>query len=174
LGKKEIAKDYNSTAGIYDMRYMEEQLLKISFILKRVMVHDGETVVDAGCGTGMLLSCLGNGFHIGIDTSVEMLKEAKKRHSGAEFVLGDVEALPIRGESCDKVFCVSVLQLVEDPQKGLDEIMRVLKRGSAFGISLLNKASFAKGIGGRIRGAEAQVYESESMRDVFVMGYKNS
>lgn len=174
MEKKEIAKDYNITAGIYDMRYREEQLLKISFILKNVMVHDGETVVDAGCGTGMLLSRLGNGFHIGVDTSVEMLKEAKKRHSGAEFVLGDVEALPIRGESCDKVFCISVLQLVEDPQKGLDELMRILKRGSAFGISLLSKATFAREIGSRIRGAEAQVYESESMKDVFLMGHKKS
>ena len=176
LNKKEIMEDYNSTAAIYDMRYSEEQTLKISFILSRVNVEEGSTLVDTGCGTGFLLKELAkrkgrSGLLVGIDSSINMLKEAKRKETGAEIILADVEALPFKNNCCDAVFSVSVLQLVEDPHRGFHELMRVLKEGGVFATTILRKAKTAYELG-TVDDVMMELYDSETMRDVFLLGHK--
>jgi ubiquinone/menaquinone biosynthesis C-methylase UbiE len=170
--KKKIIDNYDTTARIYDMQYRDEQLLKISFTLKRVMPRAGDTVIDAGCGTGMLFEHLDRcGLLIGVDPSMNMLREAKKRKGeNTELVLGDVEALPFRSGFSDAVFCISVFQLVDNPQKGLDEILRVLKREGSFAVTLIRKAKFAQDLDKFVKGAAVELYDSESMKDVFLIG----
>jgi len=172
--KKEIIDNYDTTARIYDMQYRYEQLLKISFTLKRVMHKAGDTVIDAGCGTGMLFEHLDRcGLLVGVDPSMNMLREAKKKTKkggNTELVLGDVEALPFRGGSCDVVFCISVLQLMDDPRRGLEEILRVLKSKGSFAVTLIRKAKFAQDLDKFVKGALVEFYDSESMKDVFLIG----
>ncbi|MBM5805012.1 MAG: class I SAM-dependent methyltransferase [Candidatus Verstraetearchaeota archaeon] len=174
--KKEIIGNYDTTARIYDMQYREEQLLKISFTLKRVMPRAGDTVIDAGCGTGMLFEHLDHcGLLVGVDPSINMLREARKRTregGNTELVLGDVEALPFRGGSCDVVFCISVLQLMDDPRRGLEEILRILKSRGSFAATLIRKARFAQDLDRFVRGAFVELYDSESMKDVFLIGQR--
>jgi ubiquinone/menaquinone biosynthesis C-methylase UbiE len=89
-----------------------------------------------------------------------------------ELVLGDVEALPFRGDSSDVVFCISVLQLMDDPRRGLEEILRVLKSKGSFAVTLIRKARFAQDLDKFVRGAVVELYDSESMKDVFLIGQR--
>lgn len=44
-------------------------------------------------------------------------------------ILGDVQQLPMSDESVEAIICIAVLEHVEEPQKAVQEIYRVLKPG---------------------------------------------
>jgi SAM-dependent methyltransferase len=99
----------------------------------------GQVVLDLGCGAGFdtLLASkpVGpNGRVIGIDMTPDML--AKARHNASllgannvEFVLGEVEALPLPDASVDLVISNGVFNLCPDKPKVLSEVIRVLRPG---------------------------------------------
>ncbi|MEM2125949.1 MAG: methyltransferase domain-containing protein [Candidatus Methanosuratincola sp.] len=170
--KSRIAEDYNATAGIYDMRYREEQQLKIGFLLNRVGLRDGDTVIDAGCGTGLLLEAVSERAKtrlVGLDSSIGMLREAKRKGLDADLVLGDIESMPFRDCVADAVFSVSVIQLADDPGQAVSEIRRISKAGGAIAISYLKRAGIDPP---RTAGIRAVVHISETMKDVFITGFR--
>ena len=95
----------------------------------------GESVLDAGCGTGLLLEqearTVGSeGRAEGIDYSDAMLDHARGRCAGLEQVRlqqGSIETLPFEEASFDAVSCTQTLLYVEDMEQALQEIHRVLK-----------------------------------------------
>ena len=95
----------------------------------------GESVLDAGCGTGLLLEqearAVGSeGRAEGVDYSDAMLDHARGRCVGLEQVRlrqGSIETLPFEAASFDAVSCTQTLLYVEDMDKALQEIHRVLK-----------------------------------------------
>jgi len=170
--KTRIAEDYNATAGIYDMRYREEQQLKIGFLLNRVRLRDGDTVIDAGCGTGLLLESVSErakAWLVGIDSSIGMLREAKRKGIEADLVLGDVENMPFKDGVADAAFSVSVIQLAENPERAISEIRRITKAGGAIGISYLKRAGIEPPLAAGIRAA---VHASETLKDIFITGFR--
>ncbi|MEO2169816.1 MAG: metalloregulator ArsR/SmtB family transcription factor [bacterium] len=92
------------------------------------------TVADLGCGTGELAANLAPFVHrvIGVDSSSEMLRSARKRlgHlNNVELHRGQLEALPLDNGSVDAVTVCLVLHHVPDPAIVLQEIARVLRPG---------------------------------------------
>jgi ubiquinone/menaquinone biosynthesis C-methylase UbiE len=95
----------------------------------------GESVLDAGCGTGLLLEqearTVGSeGRAEGVDFSDAMLDHARGRCAGLEQVRlqqGSIETLPFAEASFDAVSCTQTLLYVENMDKALQEIYRVLK-----------------------------------------------
>ena len=173
MKKAEVIRDYNATAAIYDSRYREEQSLKIAFMMMRLRPKKGDTVVDVGCGTGLLLEQLGvGGPHLGIDASIGMLEEARKRGTGADLVLCDAENLPLRDGCCDLVYSVSLLQLMEAPERCMAEMLRVLRKGGSYAVSILLKSVLTKRVEESLRETGVDAYESESMKDLFLFGRK--
>jgi SAM-dependent methyltransferase len=63
----------------------------------RFLVRPGQRVVDLGCGTGRLLAALEPAHGVGIDFSPAMIDEARARHPGLEFRVGDVEDAEVLG-----------------------------------------------------------------------------
>ncbi|MCK5536245.1 MAG: class I SAM-dependent methyltransferase [Bacteroidales bacterium] len=53
----------------------------------------------------------------------------KLKTNGLKFIKGDVQELPFEDKSFDFIYCSHVLEHVEEPQKALDEILRVGKKG---------------------------------------------
>lgn len=159
-----IMEMYNATAHLYNIRYEEEQKLKISFILNKIKPKEDEIILDIGCGTGILFKMVNCKIIIGIDISINMLKEAKKEGK-ANLILADGEFLPIKDESVDVVISTTVLNLIKNKEDFLNEAMRCLKKGGKFCISLLKRE--------RPPMLEnTEIYESETMKDVFVFGKK--
>lgn len=95
----------------------------------------GESVLDAGCGTGLLLeqearTVASEGRAEGVDFSDAMLAHAHRRCDGLEQVSlqqGSIETLPFEDASFDAVSCTQTLLYVEDMDRALREIHRVLK-----------------------------------------------
>lgn len=97
--------------------------------------------LDLACGDGCLtLPCAKSGIKIiAGDISNKMLEILKERADHLNISLDNVTLcrinalnIPLADESVDTVVANSVLHLISNPQKVLDEIRRVLKTGGAF------------------------------------------
>lgn len=98
------------------------------------IVMPGQTVLDAGCGTGMVLEQFSgaNRTLVGFDLSPRMIERARKRSSLREtelFVHSVDDPWPIADASVDRVVCIAVLEFVEHLDRVFDEIARVLRPG---------------------------------------------
>ena len=97
--------------------------------------HPGESVLDAGCGTGNYSIHLAQaGFQVtGVDSASGMIRIAREKIAGQADLPVSFERIslsaPLRfpDASFDHIVIVSVLQLVGDPLSTLRELTRVLK-----------------------------------------------
>jgi arsenite methyltransferase len=103
--------------------------------LAALALVNGESVLDAGCGTGLLLElealAVGReGRAEGVDFSDDMLAHARARCGGLEQVnlqQGSVETLPFEDAIFDALSCTQTLLYVKDMDKALNEFYRLLK-----------------------------------------------
>lgn len=108
-------------------------------------IKEGDTVVDLGSGAGndafVARSIVGEkGKVIGIDFTDKMIEKArtnakKLNFSNVEFRQGDIENMPLAGNSADVVVSNCVLNLVPNKKIAFEETFRVLKKGGHFSVS---------------------------------------
>ncbi|MEM1508207.1 MAG: class I SAM-dependent methyltransferase [Candidatus Bathyarchaeia archaeon] len=135
--KRETARYYDRIARIYDALYSYEQNLKIKEILKNVDIEPSDIVLDLGCGTGLLFEYIArlSGLMVGVDISIGALRRAKNlvKRSGLNMVhliRADADFLPFKDHFFNKVFAVTMLQNMPNPQLTLKEMLRVAKENS--------------------------------------------
>lgn len=108
-------------------------------------IKPGDTVVDLGSGAGndafVARSIVGEtGKVIGIDFTDKMIEKARANakalnFKNVEFRQGDIENMPLAGNSADVVVSNCVLNLVPDKKLAFAETFRVLKKGGHFSVS---------------------------------------
>lgn len=103
-------------------------------ILEELEKEDFTDVLDAGCGTGAVISLLHKkypGKHFtGIDLSDKMIEvAARKGISGVTFVQGDCEELPFLDGSFDAVLCSMSFHHYPNPERFFANVCRVLRPG---------------------------------------------
>lgn len=130
--KRKIMRLYDLTAHMYDMRYFEEQKLKIEAALEEMQIKENCAILDVGCGTGILFKYVAGKAKlvVGVDISKKMLLYAKRRAENFEsvhLVLADADNMPFRENVFDSVFSVTLLQNMPNSNKTLKEIGRVAK-----------------------------------------------
>ena len=105
--------------------------------LEVLKLQTGETVLDVGCGSGLLTQDIATlvgeqGRVVGIDNSQDMLVLAEQRcseFSQVQLKLCDIESLSEKTGEFDAVTCIQVLLYVSDVSAALSEMYRVLKPG---------------------------------------------
>jgi SAM-dependent methyltransferase len=94
---------------------------------------DGRTVVDLGCGTGLLeghlLPRVGNGRIVAVDFSAEMLALARSRHASDRitWLCRDVLDTALPDASADAVLCFNAFPHFPDPAATARETARWLR-----------------------------------------------
>lgn len=97
---------------------------------------DGESVLDAGCGTGRLTFALvGRAKNLricGIDFSPAYVEHAARHNTdpNVTFEVGDICALPFADASFDRVLSLLVLHFVTDTAHAVAELRRVARPGA--------------------------------------------
>jgi len=142
--KRKVIKEYDESATLYDARFSSEQTRKYEAALKSVRFNQNHVVLDAGCGTGLLMERIAKLAHfiVGIDFSRQMVKLSKyklRNSNNVELICADVDHLPFRNLIFDQVFAVTLLQNVPDPIRSLQEINRVIKTDGSLIITGLKK-----------------------------------
>ena len=140
IGYEDIGEAYSSGAA-FKLMADDEKYNRIANI-----IHNG-TLLDLGCGDGLFtVPLLKRGINIvAMDISDKMLSLLFKRAESAgadtsNLIVCRANALdvPLLDESVDAVIANSMLHLISKPEKVVEEIYRVLKKGGKF-ISLEDK-----------------------------------
>lgn len=108
-------------------------------------IQPGNSVLDLGSGAGndcfVARALVGDdGYVVGIDFTEAMVEKARENtrklgYTNVDFILGDIENIPVKWGVVDVVISNCVLNLVPDKVKAFSEINRVLKQGGHFCIS---------------------------------------
>jgi demethylmenaquinone methyltransferase/2-methoxy-6-polyprenyl-1,4-benzoquinol methylase len=111
-------------------------------VLEMVKNHKPESILDVATGTGDLAIQYAQNVPakkiIGFDISEGMLSMARKKvantalASKVDFIKGDGEAMPFQDSSFDVITVSFGVRNFENLEKGLSEILRVLKKGGLF------------------------------------------
>src|SRR5436190_7670376 len=129
----------------------------------------GDAVIaDLGCGAGELAALMARHVRtvIGVDSSAEMLKTARKRANGLtnlDLRRGDLAALPLREAEADAAMMILALTYVPDPQVAANEMARVIKPGGrAIIVDLLrhDREDFRRQLGQKWPGFEPAALET--------------
>ena len=121
----------------------QAQKNKVDYILEKLYLKEGMTLLDIGCGWGFLLIEAAKKYKIkgtGITLSEEQYKECQKRikeeglSDYLEVKLMDYRDLPSDGKMYDRVVSVGMLEHVgrENYQLYLDCVSKVMKDGGLF------------------------------------------
>ena len=147
LNKKEqVEKMFDTISGNYD-----DLNRVISFgtdikwrkkVLAAIIDHQPDSILDIATGTGDLAikfaeKTLATNI-IGLDLSEGMLAMAREKVDGTDltnkvkFIKGDSEALPFNDQTFDAITVSFGIRNFENLEKGLSEILRVLKPNGLF------------------------------------------
>jgi demethylmenaquinone methyltransferase/2-methoxy-6-polyprenyl-1,4-benzoquinol methylase len=99
-------------------------------------VRPGDRVLDACCGTGDLAIAAhrAGGRVTGVDFSEPMLARARRKAAVVEWVRGDALTLPFAAEAFDVATVGFGVRNLDDLERGLAELRRVLRPGGRLGI----------------------------------------
>jgi len=162
LGKKEqVAQMFDTISGNYDgLNRVISFGIDVKWrkkVLKLVSASNPKKILDIATGTGDLAILMTNtnaGKIVGLDISAGMLEVGKKKiaeknlSDKIEMVLGDSENIPYEDNTFDAITVAFGVRNFENLEKGLAEILRVLKPGGVFVIletSVPDKTPFRQG-----------------------------
>jgi len=119
-------------AESYERRRPTYPAALVEWLVDRLGLRTGTTVVDLGAGTGKLTRDLvPTGAHvIAVEPLPEMRAQLEAAVPGAEVLAGSAEELLLRDESVDAVVAASAFHWF-DTERALEEIHRVLVPGGA-------------------------------------------
>ncbi len=117
-------------AGLYDA-ISDMQLGWGIKVLDRIELSGGETVLDAGCGTGKVTALIAErvprGRVIGVDASRSMIDEARKRlPNDVELVVADLLDLDLP-DPVDVVFSNATLHWIHDHDRLFERLYAALR-----------------------------------------------
>ncbi len=138
---KNVLDTYNKfssqLSAVYDNHTSFHRKAIVDFTAK---TKKGAKVLDLGYGIGKSMAIFNElGYEaIGVDGSVGMIKEAKKRHPNEKYFISDIIGLDFPNDSFDAVWSWSVLTHLSDADKQivLGGINKVLKKDGIFSQSV--------------------------------------
>lgn len=113
--------------------FIEKILLKNFFdTIKSIIPENIKSVAEIGCGAGISTEKLRDFFinqqtFFASDLDPELVEMAKEKNKGVSFGIESIYDLNHTDGEFDLVFCLEVMEHLEEPEKALKEISRVTK-----------------------------------------------
>lgn len=125
---EDMARQQERLAATIDMKTQREIMLSL------MNLKSGDKVLDVGSGNGIFAREMAEqvgdrGQVCGIDSSEPMIAMSRAMCPNGEFLQGDATDLPVEDARFDVVTASQLFCFVQDPERAVSEIFRVLKRG---------------------------------------------
>jgi len=134
------------TTGRYDKHEKDFERLFSLLPLK-----PGKHVLDAGCGTGVLVPfilerIIPTGILYEVDFAEKMIEVNRGLHvrENIHFIVADAENIPLDDASCDVVICFSCFPHFQDKGRAMTVLSRILKPRGTFVVSHFNSSEEIK------------------------------
>lgn len=156
-----VGEAYDEVSGIYDATFKRPIDVVEDEAVRRAVVRSGvlssrtgqggpPSVVDLGCGTGLLLDWFPTlvGGYVGIDVSTGMLGKAAEKHPSAAFVNADMRGIRCPRERFDAAVCLfGAVSYAGSPIDGADIVRSLVRPGGrffimAYGVKYVGRASY--------------------------------
>jgi len=143
--KSITSKHFDAYAANWEERLKDHCYLirykTVQAMLKRAITK----VVDLGCGTGDYTAIFDPLVeYIGIDNSPGMIEKASSLYPGKRFLLEDVEKTSIPDNYADCVLAIGLFEYLDSPNRLVDEIRRITKKGGQVIATFQNKRNVTK------------------------------
>jgi glycosyltransferase involved in cell wall biosynthesis/SAM-dependent methyltransferase len=118
-----------------DMSFRRRALTLLDYL----DLHDGDRVLDCGCGMGaylLMMSRLRKLDLHGVDGDRARLQWARREQIPAELAEVDIHHLPYADATFDKILMSEVLEHLAEDRRALREVYRVLKPGGVLALSV--------------------------------------
>ncbi len=141
-----------------------------SHVLNAADVESGDSVLDVGCGTGILarsaLRVVGpSGSVVGVDVNEGMLQVARSKSTDVEWRQGQAESLPFAQNMFDRVVSQFGLMFFQDRIKAVSEMIRVMKRGGKACVAVWASLSATPGYAA-VADMLRDVFDAETARSI--------
>lgn len=123
---------------IYDGAIRPGGLQTTKIAMELCHFEEGARILDIGCGCGVTVEYLQNNYNIdgiGIDLSTTLLEKGRERNPDLKLFFGNGEMMDFPPYSFDGVFMECVLSLMDDREKVLRDVYRLLKKGGQLALS---------------------------------------
>lgn len=118
---------------------------QVESLARHFRLDPGMKLLDAGCGFGYAMRawgryCMPRGELVGLDRDRKLLAQAARFCSkeglgkAVRFVTGDICRMPFEGNVFDVVLAHVVFCHLAEPEKALDEMIRVTRRGGCVAV----------------------------------------
>lgn len=126
--------DSHGGSNAYDVFSPDTNERLIDIFIRLSGLKPGARIADLGCGSGVFSNLLRQRGYVctGVDLSPALIRIAKKKYPGIEFIEGDVENLPFPDASFDGVLLAGILHHFSDRSLFVAEVKRILKPGGKF------------------------------------------
>jgi len=121
-------------------RYGDQRDAMLEMVLKHIKIEDGDSILDVGCGLGVLLEAIKNPTvkKTGIDIDPECIEISKQFLPEADLRVADACDLPFPDNTFDRQTATCILEHVDNPPAMIREMYRVCKEGGTAMISTPN------------------------------------
>ncbi len=158
-----IARYYDSAFGNW-IKKMQSNIIKNS------KLKNNARILDAGCGTGNLLSLLEerNSFELyGIDISKEMLGIARKKLRKTKLKIEPVEKLSFKDNFFDYIFSIDAFHHYSDKEKSMNNFYSALKRNGKLIVVDVDFGLYLNKLFHKLEPGNNGIYDTYEMRNLF-------
>ena len=138
--RKKIIKDFFNSSEMNREKWLKKGKTfhdeDIRFL--KEIIPEKSNILELGCGNGHLLSSLKPNYGLGVDFSKKLVKEAKARYRGLNFIEADIENLPSSLDNkikFDFIIICDTIGYLEDITKTLDNLHKYLNEDTRLIIS---------------------------------------
>jgi len=135
VGINKNIRAYDKKADIYDNTFDGRFTAKFKDLLvANMVIKDGDSILDVGCGNGTLLSKIAEEIHgFGVDISPKMIENASACYPAFEFAVSGCEKIPCDDHSMDIITVCAAYHHFPDVGAFAAQAKRLLKqKGSLY------------------------------------------
>ncbi|UQX10943.1 class I SAM-dependent methyltransferase [Candidatus Mycobacterium methanotrophicum] len=138
-----VTRFWGFAAPAYNLPVLQQWVYRPAHdeVVGQLRAHSSARIADIACGTGILADRIERELHpeqvYGVDMSDGMLKAARARSTGVQWLRGPAEQLPFDDGALDAVVTTSAFHFFDQPA-ALAEFRRVLSSGGLAAVSTLS------------------------------------